>query len=129
MDRDPGGLQRCAEFFHVRGGDRPTEGVRVAVLNNNKACDRRVRVGCVLNCVDYGVNRHLAVRQLVHWSKSGASDNGVVRRLVVRDVPFSGGDDFAAARDMRHHTDQVPHRSRGHEEPRLLAEQVGGTLF
>ena len=77
----------------------------------------------------YVVDRHFAIRIFANGSKSRARNNGVVCRLIVRDVPLGGGDDLSATRDVRHHAYKVPHRPRGHKETRLLTEQIGGALL
>jgi hypothetical protein len=122
VDRNARWLQRRAKLAHVGRSDWSAEGVGVAVLNDNERGDGAMRVGCVLDRLKDIGDRHLSVGVFLDHSKASASNDGVVCRLVVRNVPFGGGNDLAAAWHMGHDRDEVPHGARGNKEARLFTE-------
>ena len=122
-------LECGAQLAHIRRRNRSAERVGVTVLNDDERGDGTVWVARVLNPLHHIGDRHLAVGVFADDSQPGAGDHGVVCRLIVVDVPFSGGDDLATTRHLRHDRDQVPHGPRGNEETGLLTQQGRGSLL
>ena len=58
-----------------------------------------------------------------------AHHHGMVGSLVGDGVRALARDDLAAARHLRHERDQVAHGPARHEQPGLLAGELGGALF
>ncbi len=103
--------------------------VGMGVLEGHQARERLVHVIRVAERgVDVGrVER--AVRAIVERPRAGTDDDGVAGRLVDHEVMLTAGDHLLATRQVGHHRHQVAHRAGRHEQPGLLAEQLGGALL
>ena len=61
-------------------------GVRVAVLHDDQARDRAVRIARVLDRIEDGFDGHLAIGGLGDRAQTRTDDDRVVGRFVVEDV-------------------------------------------
>ena len=101
----------------------------MGVLEGDQAADRLVRVGRVAEGgLDLG-EVHGAVRVVREGADARADDDRVTGRLVDDQVVLAPGDRLLATGEVGHLGDEVAHRAARHEQPGLLAEQLGRALL
>ena len=103
--------------------------MRVGVLDGDEAGDRLVRVGRVAKGLLDGGRIDRSVRTVFEGSDAGAYDDRVTGRLVEDHVVFAARDRLLATGQVRQLSDEVAHRSGGHEQAGLLAQQFRSAVL
>ena len=100
----------------------------MGVLEHDERGDRLMDVVRPERCPDLG--RIHPAAPIGHELADGGSHNDRMARLLIEDrVGARVRDDLTAPRDMRDEAHEVAHRAAGHEQARLLAQEVGSASF
>ena len=126
MQRDAVAVRHVGDRARVLGGQRLAHRMGVGVLDGDHAADRLVRIGRIAERGLDLVKVQRAVGPVVEAADARPDDDRVAGRLVAGQVVVLARDRLLAAAEMGELGDDIAHRPRGHEQPGLLAEQLGG---
>ena len=101
----------------------------MGILDRDEAGDRLVGIARIAERLGDLDRVDGAVRPLAQGPNRGPDDDGVAGGLVLDDVALGSGDRLLPAGQVGQLGDEVALGAGGHEQPGLLAQQVGGALL